>query len=63
LHKSGNAGCIEMRHSEGEPSETISTLTPTLSRLREREIWCIFPGNGRDSWGCNNDGRLLNKKG
>jgi hypothetical protein len=24
--------------SEGEPFEIISTLTPTLSRLREREL-------------------------
>jgi hypothetical protein len=33
--------------SEGEPSEVISTLTPALSRQREREIWCIFPAMGR----------------
>jgi len=33
--------------SEGEPSEVISTLTPALSRQREREIWCIFPARGR----------------
>jgi len=29
--------------SEGEQSEALSTLTPSLSRQREREIWSIFP--------------------
>jgi hypothetical protein len=28
---------------EGEQPEVLSTLTPALSRRREKEIWCIFP--------------------
>jgi len=42
LHKSEKSGCRQVA-VRGETPEIISTLTPALSRWREREICYIFP--------------------